>query len=198
MNEPTELHAASPQAGRDGQDVSRWFHLAPSIVTRAGWRRGLVRPAKPASRKASRVLVLANQTMAAIELFNELRSIDSTGHGQYFICVPANFVDTGATEVEGEVRVQDASVDVARRRLEYTLSTLRAAGLSVEGDIGDFLPMRALEKAVGDFSPDLIVIATYPHERSAWLHHDVVQRARQAYPAIPLTHVIARLSAKTT
>jgi hypothetical protein len=26
-----------------------------------------------------------------------------------------------------------------------------------------------------------------------WLQHDIVKRARQAYPAIPLTHVIARL-----
>jgi GABA permease len=196
MNEPKEPHGAPAQADRDGQDRSRWFHPVGLVVTMA--RRGLVGSGKPARHKARRVLVLANQTMAAIELFNELRSIDSTGHGQFFICVPANFVDTGATEVEGEVRVQEASVDVARRRLEYALSTLRAAGLSVEGDFGDFLPMRALKKAVEDFSPDLIVIATYPQERSAWLHHDVVQRTRAAYPAIPLTHVIARLPATTS
>jgi GABA permease len=172
------------------------------FITR--WRRGAVGSDRPQKvrRKSSRVLVLANQTMAAVELFDELRSIDSSGHGRYFICVPANSVDSGAAEPEGEVWVEDAnaeaSVEAARRRLQYTLSTLRAAGLSVEGDIGDFQPMRALEYAVAAFNPDRIVIATYPEERSAWLHHDVVERARLAFPELPLTHVVARLAATSS
>jgi GABA permease len=169
------------------------------FITR--WRRssaGHVASDKPAKvRASSRVLVLANQTISAVELFNELRIIDPAGRAKYFICMPSTFVDTTSTELTSEVWVDEASVEAARRRLDYTLSTLRAAGLSAEGDFGDVLPIRALEYAVAAFNPDRIVIATYPPERSPWLHHDVVKRAREAYPEIPLTHVIARLPATT-
>jgi GABA permease len=161
------------------------------FITR--WRGGSVDSFEPLSisDKTERVLVLANQTVDAVELFNELRSIDQAASAKYFICVPANFVDTAASELNSSVWVDEATVQAARRRLDYTLMTLRAEGLSCEGDFGDHLPLRALEYAVAGFTPDRIVIATYPQESSPWLHHDVVERARRAYPAIPVTHVIA-------
>jgi GABA permease len=143
---------------------------------------------------SQRVLVLANQTVDADELLNELRSIDHAADAKYFICVPANFVDTAAPELTGSVWVDDATVVAARKRLDYTLMTLRSEGLSAEGEFGDHLPLRALEYAAAGFTPDRIVIATYPQESSQWLHHDVVERARRAYPAIPVTHVIAPLT----
>jgi GABA permease len=162
------------------------------LITR--WRGGSVDTVGPAtlSGTANRVLVFANQTVAADELLGELRSIDQAGHAQYFVCVPANPVDTGVAKVTGAVWVEEATVEAARKRLEHTLSALRSEGLSAEGDIGDFLPMRALEQAVAAFTPDRLVITTRPEEFSPWVHHDVVERARRAYPAIPLTHVISR------
>ena len=104
-------------------------------------------------------------------------------------------MDTGATELTGAVWVEEASIEAARHRLEHTLETLRSEGLSAKGGFGDRLPMRALEYAVAAFSPDRIVIATYPEDSSPWLQHDILGRARRAYPAIPVTHVIARLPA---
>src|SRR5215213_2770570 len=50
-----------------------------------------VEPTSPASR----VLVLANQTVEGRELLDELRSIDRAGRAEYFVCVPANPIDTG-------------------------------------------------------------------------------------------------------
>ena len=97
----------------------------------------------------------------------------------------------------GAVWVEEATLEAARQRLEYTLSTLRAEGLSAEGELGDFLPMRALQHAIATFAPGRLVIATHPKEYSAWLHHDVVERARRAYPTVPVTHVVARLPAVT-
>jgi len=162
------------------------------FITR--WRGGSVDTVEPAtvSGKADRVLVFANQTVAADQLLGELRSIDQAGHAQYFVCVPANPVDTGVAKVTGAVWVEEATVEAARKRLENILSALRAEGLSAEGDIGDFLPMRALEHAVAAFTPDQLVITTRPEEFSPWVHHDVVERAQRAYPAIPVTHVISR------
>jgi len=167
------------------------------FITR--WRGGSVDTVEPAtvSGKAERVLVFANQTVAAVELLGELRNIDQTGHAQYFVCVPANPVDTGVAKATGAVWVEEATVEAARKRLEDILSALRAEGLSAEGDIGDFLPMRALEQVVAAFIPDRLVVTTHPEEFSPWLHHNVVERARRAYPAIPVTQVISRRPAST-
>ena len=137
---------------------------------------------------AKRVLVLANETVHADELIAELRRIDETGHAQYFVCVPANPVDTGQAEQKGAVFVWEATVQAAQQRLDYTLDTLRTHGLRAEGALGDYRPLRALEEAAAVFNPDQLVISTLPAERSTWLRHDVVDKARQAYQ-IPVTHV---------
>jgi len=34
------------------------------------------------------------------------------------------------------------------------------------------------------------VICTHPEARSAWLRYEIVDRARDSYPNLPVTHVI--------
>lgn len=159
------------------------------LVTK--WRGGSVEPvAEPVpSGTASRVLVLANETVAADELLDELRRIDRAGHAQYFVCVPANPIDTGQAMHKGAVFIWEATVQAAQARLDYTLLTLRSEGLQAEGSLGDYRPLRALAEAVRDFAPDQIVISTLPVEQSTWLRYDVVDRARTDYQ-IPVTHII--------
>jgi GABA permease len=43
---------------------------------------------------------------------------------------------------------------------------------------------------VETFRPDRLVICTHPVDRSAWLRYDVVDRAREAYPSLPVTHIV--------
>ena len=145
---------------------------------------------------ATRVLVLANQTVEADELREELRRIDAAGSAAYFVCVPANPVDTGQAEHKGAVFIWEATVEAAQKRLDYTLESLRSAGLDADGALGDYRPLTALAEAVKDFDPDRIVIATLPVDRSAWLRFDVVERARSAYD-VPVTHVVAESLATT-
>ncbi len=147
-------------------------------------------PAVPAG-PARRVLVLANETVAADELREELRSIDRAGRAEYYVCVPANPVDTGQAEHKGAAFIWPATVEAAQERLDYTLSALRAEGLVADGALGDYRPLRALADAVAEFHPDQLVISTHPVESSVWLRYDVVDRARADYQ-IPVTHVIAR------
>jgi len=144
----------------------------------------------PAPNHARRVLVLANETVNSGELLDELRRIDAERSATYFVCVPASPVETGQAEVNGPVKVWDATVEAAQNRLDYTLTTLRSENLSVDGELGDYRPLRALDHAVEVFRPDQIVIATRPLEDSVWQRYDVVDRARTTYP-IPVTHVIA-------
>jgi GABA permease len=157
------------------------------------WRGGSVaaepeevEPAGPAAR----VLVLANETVGARELLDELRSIDGEGRATYFVCVPANPVDTGQAERTGAVWVWEATVEAAQRRLDRTLEILRAEGLDATGAVGDYRPLRALEEAAAHFRPDRLVISTHPEGRSVWLRHDVVAKAREQY-RIPIRHIVS-------
>jgi GABA permease len=170
--------------------------LALYAVTR--WRGGSVEAPEAdraaAQGKATRVLVLANETLGADELLDELRSVDPEGKASYFVCVPANPVDTGQAEVKGAVWVWQATVDAARTRLESTLQILRSRGLDATGDLGDYRPMHALRDGVARFHPDQIVIATHPEGRSAWLRHGIVDTARKEYE-VPVRHVVATVPA---
>ena len=146
-------------------------------------------PSVEPTTPARRVLVLANQTVEGRELLDELRSIDRAGRAEYFVCVPANPIDTGTAMHEGAVYIWDATVQAAQERLDRTLTVLRSEGLSAQGELGSFKPLKALEDAVGQFKPDRLVICTLPEERSGWLRFDIVERARETY-ALPVTHVV--------
>jgi GABA permease len=140
--------------------------------------------------EAQRVLVLANETVEGTELLNELRAIDRAGKAEYFVCVPANPIDTGQALHQGAVYMWDATVQAAQDRLDRTLTILRNENLAASGELGDYRPLRALAHAVETFHPDRLVICTHPLDRSAWLRYDVVDRAREAYPALPVTHIV--------
>jgi GABA permease len=157
------------------------------------WRGGSVEPERPEpvpTKAAERVLVLGNETIAAPELLDALRAIDADRAAEYYVCVPANPVDTGQAEYKGAVFIWEATQEAAQRRLDYTLTTLRTDGLRADGALGDYRPLRALADAVARFHPDRLVICTHPVERSTWLRYDVVDRARASYD-IPVSHVIA-------
>lgn len=163
------------------------------LVAYAINKYALARPgaATPASTgQAHRVLVLANETATSRELLDELRRIDEQRTAMYFVCVPASPVETGQAAVNGPLKVWDATVEAAQKRLDHTLGQLRSDALDADGALGDYRPLRALANAVESFRPDQIVIATRPLEDSVWQRYDVVDRARTTY-SVPVTHVIA-------
>ncbi len=143
-----------------------------------------------AGAPAERVLVLANETVNGDELLDELRAIDRAGDAQYFVCVPANPIDTGQAQHQGAAFIWQATVEAAQARLDRTLDILHAENLHADGALGDYRPLRALAAAVKSFGPDRLVICTLPEDRSAWLRYDVVDRAREAHPDLPVTHVV--------
>ena len=140
---------------------------------------------EPARPGRARVLVLANQTLDADELIDELqRSTD--GQAEYFVCVPANAVETGLATHEGAVSVRDATTEAAQARLDRTLSPARRLDAT-----GDSVTSGRCGRCGcgGGVQSGPVVICTHPEDRSAWLRYDVVERAREAYD-IPITHVI--------
>jgi GABA permease len=160
--------------------ATKRLHRAPNVVAPV--------PAE-AETPPERVLVLANETVNGEELLDELRSIDRARKAQYFVCVPANPIDTGQAMHRGAVYIWEATTEAAQARLDRTLEILRSEGLQADGALGSYKPLRALADAVAEFHPDRLVICTLPEDRSAWLRYDVVDRAREAYD-IPVTHVV--------
>jgi GABA permease len=138
-----------------------------------------------------RVLVMANETANSAELLDELRRIGADHAASYFVVVPASPIETGVAATHGPLDVMEATQEVAKARLDHTLSTLRSENLEANGALGDYRPLRALANAVDTFRPDQIVIATLPLEESVWHRFDVVDRARAEYPNLPVTHVVA-------
>ncbi len=166
-----------------------------SRAVRGGKAPAEVAPVESAG-PAKRVLVLANETVNGDELMEELRAIERSEHAEYFVCVPANPIDTGQAMHEGAAFVWDATVEAAQARLDETLAILEREHLQARGALGNFRPLRALATAVEEFKPDRLVICTLPEDRSAWLRYDVVDRARETYQ-IPVTHVVVEPVAAT-
>jgi len=160
--------------------ATRRLRKAPAEVVGASEEPGVT---------AERVLVLANETVNGDELLDELRAIDKTRNAEYFVCVPANPIDTGQAMLEGAAFVWQATTEAAQARLDRTLEILQAENLRATGALGNYKPLRALADAVAEFKPDRLVICTHPEDRSAWLRYDVVDRARETYD-IPVTHVV--------
>ncbi|MDX6325229.1 MAG: permease [Nocardioidaceae bacterium] len=139
--------------------------------------------------RAERIVVLANQTVGADTLHDALHGIEGSEEAEYLVVVPANPIDTGQAEREGAAFVWEATARAAQQRLDETLSTLREQGLTVEGELGDYRPLVALDRAVQQFGPDHVIISTQPESRSTWLRHNVVADAREKYQ-IPVQHVV--------
>jgi GABA permease len=165
--------------------------LALYFVPRLRRGSGATEPAAQPTGGAKRVLVLANKNVSTSELFDVLRRVDARQSADYFICVPVNPVDTGQAERTGPVFVLDATIIAAHERLDAILTALRDVGLSADGELGDYRPLRALDAAVRRFRPDQLVIA---EARSAWLRLGMVDKVRAAYP-IPVIHVVPGQSA---
>jgi hypothetical protein len=58
--------------------------------------------------------------------------------------------------------------------------------------MGRLPTLAGLAGAVERFKPDQFVISTLPEADSAWLRYDVLDRAREAYPAIPVIHLVVQ------
>jgi GABA permease len=141
------------------------------------------------SEPARRVAVLANRTMAEGELHDALERIEASDSAEYLVVVPVNPVDVGTADREGAAFVWQATREEARKRLDATLEELRGRGLTVEGHLGDYRPLVALDEAMRAFGPDHVVIATQPEERSTWLRHGILADARDRYD-VPVQHVV--------
>lgn len=156
--------------------------------------RGHERPGVALTRGGDgrhRVLVVANQTVGGKALLQEIRARGKGRESEILVITPAL---TGSRVAHWSSDLDEA-IETARQRMELSVLALRDAGLRARGEVGDSDPSVALEDGLRAFAADEIIISTHPPDRSRWLEHGVVERAREEID-LPVTHVIVDLEAE--
>ncbi len=135
-----------------------------------------------------RLLVVANETVQGDALLNEIRDRCNDRKSEVMVVTPA-LATSRASHWASDI---DEAIELARQRMELSLIEIRQLGLKAKGEIGDSDPNMAIEDALRVFPADEIVISTHPPDRSRWLEHGVVDKARERID-LPITHVVVDL-----
>jgi GABA permease len=140
----------------------------------------------------SRVLVVANETVGAEELLAEIRRIEDRRTSKFHVLAPAVANEHGLG-----IWNQEGAIKHAQERLDRTVALLRAEGLDATGQVGDMVPLAAIEDALRTFPADIIVISTHPVARSHWLKKDLVESARKKFER-PVVHIVSHVEENAT
>jgi hypothetical protein len=128
------------------------------------------------------ILVVANETLGGRELLEIVRE-RTDSDTRFILCVPQNKPRAGL------VVYNDAVFDAAQVRLDLALEVIRDMGIRAIGEVGDSDPYTATIDATREYSPQEIIVSTYPATRSGWLRRDLIERVREA-TGLPITHVV--------
>lgn len=179
--------------------INRWVGVGVFVVVSAvalWWlfRRGETEAPTAQAPAASprgeyRILVAANETVGGPELLSEIRERAEGRRARVLVVCPAL-----NSPLRHWVSDEDEARSAAKRRLDVSLTSMRAVGLDVRGEIGDGDPIQAIEDALRTFRPDELIVSTHPEGRSHWLERGVVEKARERF-ALPVTHVVVDLDA---
>jgi hypothetical protein len=136
-----------------------------------------------------RLLVIANETVQGEALLNEIRDRCHGRRSEVMVVTPA-LASSRASHWASDI---DEAIELARQRMELSLIEIKQLGLKAKGEIGDSDPNMAIEDALRVFPADEILISTHPPDRSRWLEHGVVDKARERID-LPITHVVVDLA----
>jgi len=139
-----------------------------------------------------RILVVANQTVGGQSLLNEIEKRSRGRSAEIRVLTPA----LPTSKLDHWASDTDEATAAAKQRLQVSLDTLEANGLTATGSIGDSDPNVAIRDALATFGADELILSTHPLGRSKWIEHGVVERARGEID-LPMTHVIVDLEAES-
>ncbi|MEA2226895.1 MAG: permease [Solirubrobacteraceae bacterium] len=134
-----------------------------------------------------RILVIANETVDGKVLNEVIRFRARNVAGEVLVVAPAPTPRLRRRVSEGAD--VDGPRSAAEARLSASLRRLAAAGVRVRGEVGDATPLQAMADALAGFTADEVIVATHPADRSRWLAHDLVGRARARFDG-PIIHVV--------
>lgn len=129
----------------------------------------------------TRVLVVANRTLAAPELIRALHERAEMGPVEFRVLVPATAA-SGADPQSGR--------EGAKRQMHEAVERLAREGLEAEGRVGDPDPIVAVHEVWDPGEFDEVIVSTLPTGVSRWLALDLPRRVSRITGA-PVTHVVA-------
>ena len=131
----------------------------------------------------SKVLVVANRTVAGRKLLEAIRERASQGDAQFHLVVPMS------RPRHGNVIYDDAARDAAQLRGDLARTYLGQQGIELTGEVGDEDPFTATLDALASFQADEVIISTLPETRSGWLRRDLIERIQQD-SGKPVEHIV--------
>ena len=147
-----------------------------------------------------RIMVVANQTLGGDHLAEAVKARMAETPTRFNLLVPAthraDFVMAMAEAfaVQGGMRPPaptNGDDPDAGARLAAGLDWMRGLGATVDGEVGDHDPVRAIRDYQARERVDEIIISTLPHGLSQWLHLDLHHRVER-HCGVPVTVVSAR------
>jgi hypothetical protein len=133
----------------------------------------------------TKALVVANRTLESPELLSTLNAMSAESELELTVLVPA--VPRGLDWVADMKAGKPEAIFRARRGAQR----LRFAGLDVRTAIvGDPDPFAAVCDALRDDDYEAMVISTFPHGISRWLHLSLPDRIRRV-TSVPIVRVTA-------
>jgi GABA permease len=152
-----------------------------------------------------RYLIVANQTLGARELWEEIRKRVAGGDSSFYVLVP----DTRAAHYHvvpaagglvpmpsmatsyGGPETDEEATEEARGRLSRMLARLTELGVAAEGDLGSDKPLEAIDEVLKDHGVDEVIVATLPKRVSRWLGSDLPHQVERRF-GLPVTTVVSR------
>lgn len=136
-----------------------------------------------------RYLVVAHKTMGGPHLMEHLHRLrEEDPYCRFHLVVPEQH-PSDHVWTEGEVRA------AAQRTVDEMLERMASLGMGATGEVGDTNPVYAVGVALrregtGSFAG--VVLSTLPKGISRWWRFDVPRRMAEAYPHLPMTHLVSK------
>lgn len=137
------------------------------------------------------ILVIANQTIGGATLLETLKAkVDAAdGDARVVLAVPR------VPPRHGNIIYEDAVFEAAQVRVDLARRSLREAGISAIGEVGDPDPFTATMDAISEHDPDEIIVSTLPAQSSGWLRRDLIDRIRDE-SGLPVEHIVLDLNSE--
>lgn len=135
-----------------------------------------------------RYLVVAHKTMGGphlVEHMHHLREEDP--YCRFHLIVPVQHPQTH-NWTEGEVEA------TAQRTVDEMLERMAEMGMGATGEVGDANPVYAVGVTLRREGMDAftgVLLSTLPKGISRWWRFDVPRRMQNAYPHLPVTHLVS-------
>ena len=173
-----------------------WVGLG--LATVAGWLGGALvvwlfggtrtNPVRLHSRPGGlyRLVIVTDTDVEAAELASAVRLRVIGRTAEVRVVAPVM-----TTPIHFLAAAEEAEREDASRRLQTTLTALRAAGIDAQGTVGIDDPLQALGDVLGDFHADeILLVGTLPARRD-WLDRGFERQARDLF-GVPVSTIYGR------